>query len=68
MNETLLFGIGSVIFVAVSTGVFLYGLLWFRTREELDDRAATQLAVVPLVDRRVAQLVARPIIGKRPVA
>ncbi|MDZ4827587.1 MAG: hypothetical protein SGJ13_14155 [Actinomycetota bacterium] len=68
MNEALLFGIGSVVFIAVSAAVFLYGLLWFRTREELDDRAAAQLAVIPLVDRRVARLVARPAVGERPVA
>ncbi len=38
MNETVLFTIGTVIFFAVATAVFLYGLAVFR---ELQDRDET---------------------------
>jgi len=38
MNETVLFMIGTVIFFAVATAVFLYGLAVFR---ELQDRDET---------------------------
>lgn len=37
MSETALFQIGAVIFVAVTTVVFLYGMSTFRDWEDLDD-------------------------------
>jgi hypothetical protein len=40
MNETLLFEIGAVIFLAVVTAVFLYGLMAFRDWQDRDDSAA----------------------------
>ena len=44
MSETVLFEIGAVIFVAVSTAVFLYGLMIFRNWQDRDDtRADTDL-------------------------
>jgi hypothetical protein len=40
MSETVLFEIGAVIFVAVSTAVFLYGLMEFRDWQDRDDTRA----------------------------
>jgi hypothetical protein len=40
MSETVLFEIGAVIFVAVSTAVFLYGLMIFRNWQDRDDTRA----------------------------
>ena len=40
MSETLLFEIGAVIFLAVVTAVFLYGLMAFRDWQDRDDTAA----------------------------
>ena len=37
MSETLLFEFGAVIFLAVSTAVFLYGLVAFKEWEHRDD-------------------------------
>ena len=37
MSQTVLFEIGAVIFVAVSTAVFLYGLTIFRDWQDRDD-------------------------------
>ena len=37
MSEAVVFQIGAVIFVAVSTVVFLYGMSTFRDWEDLDD-------------------------------
>jgi len=37
MSEAVIFQIGAVIFVAVSTVVFLYGMSTFRDWEDLDD-------------------------------
>ena len=37
MSETLLFEIGAVIFLAVVTAVFLYGLMVFRDWQDRDD-------------------------------
>jgi hypothetical protein len=36
MSQAVLFEIGAVIFVVVSTSVFLYGQAWFRDWEERD--------------------------------
>ena len=40
MSETLLFEIGAVIFLAVVTAVFLYGLMAFRDWQDRDDTSA----------------------------
>ena len=40
MSQTVLFEIGAVIFVAVSTAVFIYGLTMFRDWQDRDDTAA----------------------------
>ena len=40
MSQTVLFEIGAVIFVAVSTAVFIYGLTVFRDWQDRDDTAA----------------------------
>jgi len=37
MGEGTVFAIGAVIFVVVSTAVFLYGLMWFRAWEVRSD-------------------------------
>jgi hypothetical protein len=37
MSQTLLFELGAVIFLAVSTAVFLYGLVVFRDWQDRDD-------------------------------
>ena len=37
MSQTILFEIGAVIFVAVSTAVFLYGLTIFRDWQDRDE-------------------------------
>lgn len=37
MSQTVLFEIGAVIFVAVSTAVFLYGLTIFREWQDRDE-------------------------------
>ena len=37
MSQTFLFCIGAVIFVAVSTAVFLYGLTTFRDWQDRDE-------------------------------
>ena len=37
MSQTVLFEIGAVIFVAVSTAVFLYGLTIFRDWQDRDE-------------------------------
>ena len=52
MNQTVLFAIGTVIFFAVATAVFLYGLAVFRElqdRDEADTEAydAEQPRIVP---------------------
>lgn len=52
MNQTVLFSIGTVIFFAVATAVFLYGLAVFRElqdRDEADTKAndAEQPRIVP---------------------
>jgi hypothetical protein len=39
MSETLLFEIGAVIFLAVVTAIFLYGLMAFRDWQDRDDTA-----------------------------
>lgn len=39
MSEAVLFQMGAVIFVAVSTVVFLYGMSTFRDWEDIDDNA-----------------------------
>ena len=39
MSETLLFEMGAVIFLAVVTAVFLYGLMAFRDWQDRDDTA-----------------------------
>ena len=40
MSQTVLFELGAVIFVAVSTAVFIYGLTMFRDWQDRDDTAA----------------------------
>ena len=40
MSQTFLFGIGAVIFVAVSTAVFLYGQTIFRDWQDRDEDQA----------------------------
>ncbi len=40
MSQTVLFEIGAVIFVAVSTAVFLYGLTIFREWQDRDEAQA----------------------------
>ena len=40
MNQTILFEFGAVIFVAVSTAVFIYGVTMFRDWQDRDDTAA----------------------------
>jgi len=37
MSQTVLFEIGAVIFVAVSTAVFVYGLMIFRDWQDRDE-------------------------------
>ena len=37
MSQAVIFGVGAVIFVVVSTAVFLYGLLWFRDWQQCDE-------------------------------
>lgn len=37
MSQTVVFEIGAVIFVGVTTAVFLYGLMWFREWQDRDD-------------------------------
>lgn len=37
MSQAVLFGIGAVIFVAVSTAVFLYGMTIFRDWQSRDE-------------------------------
>ena len=51
MNQTVLFEIGAVIFVAVSTAVFLYGLTIFRDWQDRDE-AGTNLTI-PAGDERL---------------
>jgi len=46
MNETLLFEMGAVIFLAVVTAVFLYGLMAFRDWQDRDDTTAIPNTVV----------------------
>lgn len=49
MSKTLLFEIGAVIFVALSTVVFLYGLAIFRDFQARDDiESAAELARIPV--------------------
>ena len=43
MSQTVLFEIGAVIFVAVSTAVFLYGLTMFRDWQDRDETQARSL-------------------------
>ena len=40
MSQTVLFELGAVIFVAVSTAVFIYGLTMFRDWQDRDDTTA----------------------------
>jgi hypothetical protein len=40
MSQTVLFELGAVIFVAVSTAVFIYGLTMFRDWQDRDDVVA----------------------------
>ncbi len=48
MSQAVLFEIGAVIFVVVSTAVFLYGLTWFRDWQDSDEaRAEVSLAPEP---------------------
>ncbi len=47
MSKALLFEIGAVIFVALSTVVFLYGLAIFRDFQARDDvESAAELALI----------------------
>ena len=39
MSQTILFEFGAVIFVAVSTAVFIYGVTMFRGWQDRDDTA-----------------------------
>ena len=48
MSQTVLFEIGAVIFVAVSTAVFLYGLTTFREWQDRDE--ASILVSLPAAD------------------
>jgi hypothetical protein len=48
MSQTILFEIGAVIFVAVSTAVFLYGLTFFRDWQDRDETRAPRR--VPAAD------------------
>jgi hypothetical protein len=58
VSEATLFAFGAVIFIFVNTAVFMYGLLWFRGRELLDDEAARSLAC-RRIDDPVVELVRR---------
>ena len=58
MSEGSLFAFGAVIFICVSTAVFMYGLLWFRSRELRDDEAARRLAY-QRIDDPVVEFVRR---------
>ncbi len=46
MSQAVLFEIGAVIFVVVSTAVFWYGLTWFRDWQDSDE-AQADLIVAP---------------------
>ena len=50
MSQTALFEIGAVIFVAVSTAVFLYGLTIFRDWQDRDE-ARIQVSLPADVER-----------------
>ena len=56
MSRTILFTVGTAIFFAVATAVFLYGLATFRdlqNRDETDTRAwdAEHLSVAPTASK-----------------
>ena len=63
MSEGTLFAFGAVVFICVSTAVFMYGLLWFRMRERLDDEATKRLDYVR-VDDPVVDFVRRARSGR----
>ena len=62
MSEGILFAFGAVVFICVSTAVFMYGLLWFRIREQLDDEATKRLEHVRVEDP-VVEIVRRTRAG-----
>ena len=47
MSQAVLFELGAVIFVAVSTAVFLYGLALFREWQNRDDTEARAVSAAP---------------------
>jgi hypothetical protein len=55
MSQTLLFEFGAVIFLAVSTAVFLYGLVAFRDWEHRDDVLAEADELVRVEERSLRE-------------
>jgi len=49
MSQTLLFEIGAVIFLAVVTALFLYGLAEFKDWQDRDDHRADTVRGIPTV-------------------